>query len=99
MAERCIGDGIILNLWLPISPFYKKFVVLFANQLDGSKEHHKQLLELNPACGPDDPTAIIDEYLNPWWIKPVEEKVYVPAGLDRFGGQVRKFMANDTEYI
>lgn len=88
LCERLVGEAVILGAWLPIAPFYKKFVVLFDEQLQGSKAHRKQMLDLDISAAADDPTAIVEEYLNPWWVKPKEAGVSVADGLEKFAGKV-----------
>lgn len=77
-----------MSRWLPIAPFYKRFVVMFDHQLRGSQAQRQEMLNLDVAAAADDPTAIVDEYLNPWWDKPNEVNFSVADGLELFVGKV-----------
>lgn len=77
-----------MGTWLPIAPFYKRFLVLFDHQLQGSQAHRAQMLNLEVTAAADDPTAIVDEYLNPWWDNPNNVDFSVRDGLDLFAGKV-----------
>lgn len=88
LCEHFVGEAVILSIWLPIAPFYKKFVLLFDHQYRGSQPHRQQMLRLDVAAAADDPTAMVDEYANPWWTKPPEDNFSVADGLEAFAGKV-----------
>lgn len=67
---------------------------MFHNQLRGSEAHLAEMLSLDVAAAEDDPTAIVNEYLNPWWAKPAQVGVYVMDGLEQFSGNVRTTACN-----
>lgn len=88
LGERVIGEAVIEGAWLPLAPFYKRLNIVFANQLRDPSRWLLPMLALNPTCPADDPTAIIERYLNPWWETETYDDVHIIDGLDRFAGNV-----------
>lgn len=46
------------------------------------------MLRLDASAAEDDPTAVVEEYVHPWWKEPQEDNFSVTDGLEQFLGKV-----------
>jgi hypothetical protein len=90
VAEIFLGGSILRKKYHFVPPFFKSIHRLVWTTFQNVQQFKAALCKIKYACPAADPSRIVDEYLDPWWIEPSLDTNHleVTDGLPKFIEQV-----------
>ena len=88
-TEVYLGFMLMRNRYHYVAPFHKQVHRTLRRPFGLIEEFKSALSDLNYNCPANDPTRIVDKYLDPWWLDPAwDTDVQVYEGIALFFDQV-----------